>query len=119
MQALQGKDLTVYGEGSQTRSFCYADDLVEGFIRLMNADDTVTGPVNIGNPGEFTMLELAERVLRLTGSQSKLIHFPLPEDDPKQRRPDIAKAKELLGWAPTVALEEGLARTIAYFKTVL
>ncbi len=119
VQALQGKDLTVYGEGSQTRSFCYADDLVEGFIRLMNADDTVTGPVNIGNPGEFTMLELAERVLRLTGSQSKLIHFPLPEDDPKQRRPDIAKAKELLGWAPTVALEEGLARTIAYFKTVL
>ena len=104
VQALQGKDLTVYGEGSQTRSFCYADDLVEGFIRLMNADDTVTGPVNIGNPGEFTMLELAERVLRLTGSQSKLIHFPLPEDDPKQRRPDIAKAKELLGWAPTVAL---------------
>ena len=119
VQALQGKDLTVYGEGSQTRSFCYADDLVEGFIRLMNADDTVTGPVNIGNPGEFTMLELAERVLRLTGSQSKLIHFPLPEDDPKQRRPDISKAKELLGWAPTVALEEGLARTIAYFKTVL
>jgi len=119
VQALQVKDLTVYGEGSQTRSFCYADDLVEGFIRLMNADDTVTGPVNIGNPGEFTMLELAERVLRLTGSQSKLIHFPLPEDDPKQRRPDIAKAKELLGWAPTVALEEGLARTIAYFKTVL
>ena len=119
VQALQGKDLTVYGEGSQTRSFCYADDLVEGFIRLMNADDTVTGPVNIGNPGEFTMLELAERVLRLTGSQSKLIHFPLPEDDPKQRRPDISKAKELLGWVPTVALEEGLARTIAYFKTVL
>jgi UDP-glucuronate decarboxylase len=119
VQALQGKDLTVYGEGSQTRSFCYADDLVEGFIRLMNADDTVTGPVNIGNPGEFTMLELAERVLRLTGSQSKLIHFPLPEDDPKQRRPDISKAKELLGWVPTVALEEGLARTIAYFKTVV
>jgi UDP-glucuronate decarboxylase len=119
VQALQGKDLTVYGEGSQTRSFCYADDLVEGFIRLMNADDTVTGPINIGNPGEFTMLELAERVLRLTGSQSKLIHFPLPEDDPKQRRPDISKAKELLGWVPTVALEEGLARTIAYFKTVV
>ena len=119
VQALQGKDLTVYGEGLQTRSFCYADDLVEGFIRLMNADDTVTGPVNIGNPGEFTMLELAERVLRLTGSQSKLIHFPLPEDDPKQRRPDISKAKEFLGWVPTVALEEGLARTIAYFKTVV
>jgi UDP-glucuronate decarboxylase len=119
VQALQGKDLTVYGEGLQTRSFCYADDLVEGFIRLMNADDSVTGPVNIGNPGEFTMLELAERVLRLTGSKSKLIHFPLPEDDPKQRRPDITKAKELLGWAPTVALEEGLARTISYFKTVV
>lgn len=119
VQALKGQDLTVYGEGSQTRSFCYADDLVEGFIRLMNADDTVIGPVNIGNPGEFTMLELAERVLRLTGSKSKLIHLPLPEDDPKQRRPDIAKAKELLGWSPTVALEEGLARTIAYFKTVV
>ena len=119
VQALQGKDLTVYGEGSQTRSFCYADDLVEGFIRLMNADDSVMGPVNIGNPGEFTMLELAERVLRLTGSKSKLIHFPLPEDDPKQRRPDITKAKELLGWAPTVPLEEGLARTITYFKTVV
>ena len=119
VQALQGKDLTVYGEGSQTRSFCYADDLVEGFLRLMNADDSVIGPVNLGNPGEFTMLELAERVLRLTGSKSQLIHFPLPEDDPKQRRPDIAKAKEQLGWVPTVALEEGLARTIAYFKTVL
>jgi len=119
VQALKGQDLTVYGEGSQTRSFCYADDLVEGFIRLMNADDTVIGPVNIGNPGEFTMLELAERVLRLTGSKSKLIHLPLPEDDPKQRRPDIAKAKEFLGWTPTVALEEGLARTISYFKTVV
>jgi UDP-glucuronate decarboxylase len=119
VQALLGKDLTVYGEGLQTRSFCYADDLVEGFIRLMNSNDSVTGPVNIGNPGEFTMLELAERVLRLTGSKSKLIHFPLPEDDPKQRRPDITKAKELLGWAPTVPLEEGLARTITYFKTVV
>ena len=119
VQALQGKDLTVYGEGLQTRSFCYSDDLVEGFIRLMEADESVTGPVNIGNPGEFTMLELAERVLRLTGSKSKLIHFPLPEDDPKQRRPDIAKAKELLNWTPTVALEEGLARTIAYFKSVI
>jgi UDP-glucuronate decarboxylase len=119
VQALRGEDLTVYGDGSQTRSFCYVDDLVEGFIRLMNADDNVVGPINLGNPGEFTMIELAEKVLRLTGSKSKLIHMPLPQDDPKQRRPDITKAKQYLDWEPTVPLEQGLVRTIAYFKEAL
>ena len=119
VQALRGEDLTVYGDGSQTRSFCYADDLVEGFIRLMNSDEGIVGPVNMGNPGEFTMIELAERVLRLTGSSSKLVFRPLPQDDPKQRQPDIGRAKSLLGWEPTIALEQGLERTIAYFRTVL
>lgn len=119
VQALKGQDLTVYGDGSQTRSFCYADDLVEGFMRLMNAGDEVVGPINMGNPGEFTMVELAEKVLRLTGSTSKLIHMPLPQDDPKQRRPDITKAKQLLNWEPTIALEQGLERTIAYFRKVV
>ncbi len=119
VQALRGEDLTVYGDGSQTRSFCYADDLVEGFIRLMNADDSVVGPLNLGNPGEFTMIELAEKVLRLTGSQSKLIHMPLPQDDPKQRRPDITKARQLLDWQPTVELEQGLERTISYFRKAI
>ena len=119
VQALRGEDLTVYGDGSQTRSFCYADDLVEGFMRLMNSDDGIAGPVNMGNPGEFTMIELAERVLRLTGSTSKLVFRPLPQDDPKQRQPDIGRAKSLLGWEPAVALEQGLERTIAYFRTVL
>jgi UDP-glucuronate decarboxylase len=119
VQALRGEDLTVYGDGSQTRSFCYADDLVEGFIRLMNASDSVVGPINLGNPGEFTMIELAEKVLRLTGSKSKLIHMPLPQDDPKQRRPDITKAKQFLDWEPTIALEQGLERTIAYFRKAI
>ena len=119
VQALRGEDLTIYGDGTQTRSFCYADDLVEGFIRLMNSPDSVVGPINLGNPGEFTMIELAEKVLRLTGSKSKLIHMPLPEDDPKQRRPDISKAKQHLDWEPTVALEQGLERTIAYFKEAI
>ena len=119
VQALRGEDLTVYGDGSQTRSFCYADDLVEGFMRLMNSDDAVTGPINMVNPGEFTMIELAERVLRLTGSKSKLIFMPLPQDDPKQRQPDITRAKSVLGWEPKVALEQGLEKTIAYFRTVL
>jgi UDP-glucuronate decarboxylase len=119
VQALQGQDLTIYGDGSQTRSFCYADDLVEGFIRLMNADQQIIGPINMGNPGEFTMLELAEKVLRLTGSSSKLIHLPLPQDDPQQRQPNISKAKTLLGWSLTVPLEQGLERTIAYFKQAL
>jgi len=119
VQALRGEDLTIYGDGTQTRSFCYADDLVEGFMRLMNADDSVVGPINMGNPGEFTMLELAEKVLRLTGSNSKLIHMPLPQDDPRQRQPDISKARQYLDWAPTVELEQGLQSTIAYFKQVI
>ena len=119
VQALRGQDLTIYGDGSQTRSFCYADDLVAGFMRLMNSEDSVVGPINMGNPGEFTMIELAEKVLRLTGSGSKLIHMPLPQDDPKQRRPDITKAKQLLNWEPAVALEQGLERTIAYFRKAL
>lgn len=117
VQALRGEDITIYGDGLQTRSFCYVDDLIEGFIRLMN-QNAVTGPINIGNPGEFTMLQLAELTLKLTGSKSKIVHRPLPGDDPKQRRPDITLAqKHLNNWAPTVALEEGLARTIAYFRT--
>jgi UDP-glucuronate decarboxylase len=119
VQALRGEDLTIYGDGTQTRSFCYADDLVEGFIRLMNSSDDVMGPINLGNPGEFTMIELAEKVLRHTGSASKLIHKPLPEDDPKQRRPDISRAKKYLNWEPTVPLDQGLERTIAYFKQAL
>jgi UDP-glucuronate decarboxylase len=116
VQALRGEDLTVYGDGSQTRSFCYVDDMIEGFVRLMNQTETV-GPVNIGNPGEFTMLQLAELTLKLVGGKSKIVHKPLPADDPKQRRPDITLAKAVLKWEPTVALEEGLKRTIAYFKT--
>ena len=116
VQALKGENLTVYGDGTQTRSFCYVDDLLEGFVRLMNQDATV-GPVNIGNPGEFTMLELAEQVLKLTKSKSKIVHQPLPADDPKQRRPDITLAKKYLKWEPKVPLAEGLKKTIAYFKT--
>jgi UDP-glucuronate decarboxylase len=116
VQALKGEDLTIYGDGSQTRSFCYADDLVEGFIKLMNSDASIVGPINMGNPGEFTMLELAEKVLKQTGSNSKLIYLPLPQDDPKQRRPDISQAQNLLGWSLTVPLEQGLEKTIAYFK---
>ncbi len=118
VQALKGHDLTVYGDGSQTRSFCYVDDLIEGFIRLMNQEQTV-GPVNIGNPGEFTMLELAELVLKITGSTSKVVHNPLPADDPKQRRPDITLARKYLDWEPKIPLEEGLKRTIAYFRGVV
>lgn len=119
VQALRGEDLTIYGDGSQTRSFCYVDDLVEGFIRLMGSEAGVLGPINLGNPGEFTMLELATHVLRLTGSTSKLSFQDLPQDDPKQRRPDISRARELLGWAPTVDLETGLEQTIDYFKRQL
>ncbi|MDK9719840.1 MAG: SDR family oxidoreductase [Rhodospirillales bacterium] len=119
VQALSGQPLTIYGSGSQTRSFCYVDDLIEGFVRLMAAPDEVTGPMNLGNPGEFTMLELAELVLKLTKSASKLEFKPLPTDDPLQRCPDITQAKAKLGWAPKVALEEGLDRTIAYFKGIL
>jgi UDP-glucuronate decarboxylase len=118
VQALKGKDLTVYGDGSQTRSFCYVDDLIEGFVRLMNQEKTV-GPVNIGNPGEFTMLELAELVLKKVGGKSKITNLPLPADDPKQRRPDISLAKEVLGWEPKVPLEEGLNRTIEYFRQAI
>jgi UDP-glucuronate decarboxylase len=119
VQALQGKPITIYGDGSQTRSFCYVDDLIEGFIRLMDAPDTVTGPVNIGNPGEFTIRQLAEIVIEMTGSRSEIVQMPLPQDDPLQRRPDITKARELLGWEPTIPLREGLARTIAYFEKKL
>jgi UDP-glucuronate decarboxylase len=119
VQALQGNDLTIFGDGSQTRSFCYVDDLIEGFLRLMGSDDSVSGPINLGNPGEFTMIELAEKVLRLTGSKSKLVYKPLPQDDPKQRCPDITKARQSLDWQPIIALDEGLARTVAYFRHVL
>jgi UDP-glucuronate decarboxylase len=118
VQALQGKDLTLYGEGLQTRSFCYVDDLLEGMMRLMNQDG-FTGPVNIGNPGEFTIKELAEQVIALTGSKSGIVYNPLPSDDPKQRCPDITLAKEKLGWEPKVKLREGLKKTIEYFKTVI
>ena len=118
VQALKGENLTVYGDGSQTRSFCYVDDLIEGFVRLMNQEKTV-GPVNIGNPGEFTMLELAELVLKKVGGKSKITNLPLPADDPKQRRPDISFAKEVLGWEPKVPLEEGLDRTIDYFRQAI
>jgi len=119
MQALKGENITIYGDGTQTRSFCYVSDLIEGWIRLMASSDEVTGPINLGNPGEFTMLELAENVIELTGSKSKLVFEPLPADDPKQRKPDITLAKEKLGWEPTVPLREGLARTIEYFDHLL
>ncbi len=117
VQALKGEDITIYGDGTQTRSFCYVDDLIEGFVRFMAQTETV-GPLNLGNPGEFTMLQLAEKTLQLVGGKSKIVHKPLPADDPKQRRPDITLAKKHLGgWEPKVPLEEGLARTIAYFRT--
>jgi UDP-glucuronate decarboxylase len=119
IQALKGEDITVYGDGGQTRSFCYADDLIEGMIRLMNTGDEITGPVNIGNPGEFTILELAQKVIAITDSKSKIIYQPLPQDDPMQRQPDITKAKELLKWEPKIALDEGLVRTIDYFRTII
>ncbi len=119
VQALLGKPITIYGEGKQTRSFCYVDDMIEGFVRLMAAPDSCTGPINLGNPGEFTILELAERVLTLTGSRSVLVRQPLPADDPTQRQPDIRRAGEHLGWVPQVALEEGLRQTIAYFDAWL
>ncbi|GAA5178457.1 SDR family oxidoreductase [Modicisalibacter zincidurans] len=116
VQALQGRDITIYGDGSQTRSFCYVDDLIEGMVRLMNTEEGITGPINLGNCGEFTMLELAEKVIRLTNSSSKLVFKPLPPDDPRQRCPDIALAKEKLAWQPSVSLEEGLKKTIEYFE---
>jgi UDP-glucuronate decarboxylase len=119
VQALRGEPLTVYGDGSQTRSFCYVDDLVDGLIKLMDSPVEVTGPINIGNPGEFTVLELAKQVMALTGSDSSVEHLPLPSDDPVRRRPDITRAKELLGWEPSIPLSEGLPRTVEYFKSEL
>lgn len=117
IQALTGNDITIFGDGSQTRSFCYVDDLLDGMVKLMNTGDEVTGPVNAGNPVEFTILQLAEIVIRMTGSSSKIIYEPLPADDPLQRKPDITKAQTLLNWEPKVPLEEGLKKTIEYFKT--
>jgi UDP-glucuronate decarboxylase len=116
VQALRGEPITIYGDGSQTRSFCYVDDLIEGMIRLMESPAELTGPVNLGNPGEFTMLELAEKVVRLVGGPSRLTFMPLPQDDPRQRQPDITLAKEQLGWQPTVSFEDGLKETIRYFR---
>jgi len=119
VQALQNKPITLYGDGTQSRSFCYVDDLIEGFVRLMNSPGELTGPINLGNPGEFTMIELAETILELTGSRSSLIHEPLPQDDPRQRQPDITAAKSRLGWEPKIPLRDGLRPTIAYFDTLL
>ena len=119
VQALTNQPITVFGDGSQTRSFCYRDDLVEGLLRLMDSPDDVTGPVNLGNPVEFTMLELAQRVVALTGSRSEIVFRPLPTDDPRQRRPDISRARSLLGWEPTLQLADGLERTVAYFEDLL
>jgi UDP-glucuronate decarboxylase len=115
VQALKGEDITIYGDGTQTRSFCYVDDLIEGFVRFMAQTETV-GPINLGNPGEFTMIQLAELTLKLVGGRSKIVHKPLPSDDPRQRRPDITLARRVLKWEPTIPLEEGLKRTITYFK---
>ena len=119
VQALQGKDITIYGDGSQTRSFCYVDDLVDAMVKMMNSEKGFTGPVNIGNPGEFTMLQLAEMVLTFSNSRSKIIYQPLPSDDPKQRQPNIDLAKDKLGWQPKVELKDGLRETIAYFKKMI
>jgi UDP-glucuronate decarboxylase len=119
VQALKGEDITIYGEGTQTRSFCYVDDLIEGMIRVMATPDDFTAPINIGNPREFTILELAEEVLRLTGSRSRLVFKPLPTDDPKQRQPDIALAKKMLGWSPAIELKRGLEKTVSYFRAQL
>jgi UDP-glucuronate decarboxylase len=119
VQALRGETVTVFGDGSQTRSFCYVDDLIEGILRLMDAEDDVTGPINLGNPCEFSILELAEKVIEMTGSQSKIVHSPLPTDDPKQRCPDISRAYDALGWEPTVALSDGLEQTIRHFRELL
>jgi UDP-glucuronate decarboxylase len=119
VQALLGRDITVFGDGLQTRAFCYVDDLIDGLVRLMNSADDVTGPINIGNPKEFTILELASLVIELTGSRSRIVHRPRPQDDPRQRRPDISKAHDLLKWAPQTPLREGLIKTIAYFEDLL
>jgi UDP-glucuronate decarboxylase len=119
VQALLGRDLTVYGDGVQTRSFCYVDDLIDGLVKLMATQDQVTGPINIGNPSECSMLELAGMIIELTGSRSRIVHRPLPENDPRQRRPDISRAQELLSWAPRTRLKDGLVRTISYFEKLL
>jgi len=119
VQALQGENITIYGDGQQTRSFCYVDDLVEAMLRMMDTEKGFTGPINLGNPGEFTMLELAEKVISLVGSKSKLVHKPLPQDDPKQRKPDITLAQTKLDWTPKVNLDDGLKETIAYFRKAL
>ncbi len=119
VQALQNKDITIFGDGTQTRSFCYVDDLLKGMVNMMETPDNVTGPINIGNPHEFSMIELADLVIRLTNSKSKITYLPLPSDDPLQRKPDITKAKEILNWEPKIELKEGLQETIQYFKTII
>jgi UDP-glucuronate decarboxylase len=119
VQALKGEAITLYGDGSQTRSFCYVDDLIDGMLRMMDSPKDITGPINLGNPGEFTMIELAEKVLSMTGSKSRLVFQPLPQDDPRRRQPDISEAKKTLGWAPKVSLDDGLRETIAYFRHTL
>jgi len=119
VQALRGEDITMYGDGNQTRSFCYFEDNLDGMMALMAYDGTLPTPVNIGNPGEFSMLELAEKVIQMTGTTSKIVFQDLPQDDPKQRKPDIAKAKEFLNWEPTIRLEEGLQKTIDYFRSIV
>jgi UDP-glucuronate decarboxylase len=119
VQALQGRDITVYGDGSQTRAFCYVDDLIDGVVRMMSTPPDVTGPINIGNPVEFSILDLARQIVELTGSRSKIAHMPLPKDDPHQRQPDIARARAVLGWEPTTPLRQGLSRTIEYFERLL
>jgi len=117
--ALKGAPIPIYGDGTQTRSFCYVDDLIDGFLRLMDSSDDTTGPINIGNPGEFSMRELAEKVIAITGSKSEISYLPLPQDDPRQRRPDITLARDVLGWQPTVALDQGLEKTIDYFRQIV
>jgi UDP-glucuronate decarboxylase len=119
VQALLGHDITIYGDGSQTRSFCYVDDLIDGLVRLMASTDDVTGPINIGNPTEFTILELAKQVIEIVGSSSPIVNRPLPVDDPRQRRPDVSKAQDVLGWSPCTPLAEGLKRTVVYFEELL
>jgi len=119
VQALKGESITIYGDGSQTRSFCYVDDLIEGFVRLMNSEPEITGPVNLGNPGEFTMLELANLVIEITGSKSEITNMDLPEDDPRQRQPDIGFARDVLGWEPSMQLRDGIVETVEYFKGIV
>ena len=119
MQALLGRDMTVFGEGQQTRSFCYVNDVIEGFIRMMETGDEITGPINLGNPEELTIMQLAQLVIEITGSKSKIVRRPLPPDDPRQRRPDISQARSVLGWEPKISLREGLAKTIPFFERLL